>query len=57
MGLFYRRPGFQLGVTCLKVMLAMTLAGFTTVLLRKYANIDLALMTQGILKNSLGITL
>lgn len=52
-----RVPGFILGVKCMQIMLVMSAAGFVTVLLRRHAGIDLAVIFRSVVNKYTGILL
>lgn len=47
----------MLGVKCMQIMLVMSTAGFVTVLLRKHAGIDLAVIFRSAVNKYTGILL
>ncbi|KAK7486964.1 hypothetical protein BaRGS_00021780 [Batillaria attramentaria] len=52
-----RLPGFKLGVRCIMALAAMAMIGFTTVLLRMYADIDLAVLFRTVVRRNLNVSI
>lgn len=47
----------MLGVKCMQIMLVMSTAGFVTILLRRHAGIDLAVIFRSVVNKYTGILL